>query len=86
MDVLIVVVLLGTVVLRVVFIAAFAWLVLPRGTACPHCAAPLNPVRRGWLAMLAGVEQRFCLECGWTGLTRRSRATAPEVRGPAGPP
>lgn len=86
MDVIIVVVLLATVALRLLFVAAFAYLVLPRGTACPHCGAPLSQVRSGWLAFLSGVEHRFCLECGWTGLVRRTRQTAPRSTGPAGPP
>ena len=84
MDVIIVVVLLATVALRVLFVAAFAYLVLPRGTECPHCGAPLSQVRGGWLALLSGVERRFCLECGWTGLVRRRRAATPSVTGPAG--
>lgn len=86
MDVLIVAVLLVTVALRFVLVAALAYLVLPRGTTCPHCAAPLTPVRSGWLEALAGLQQRFCLECGWNGLTRRTRAAAGHARGPGGPP
>jgi hypothetical protein len=87
MDVVIVIVLFATVVLRVIFVAAFAYLVLPRGNACPHCAAPLTPVRSGWLGLLTGIEERLCLECGWMGLTRRYRVAAhPEARRSAGPP
>lgn len=86
MDVLIVAVLLVTVVMRFVLIAALAYLVLPRGTTCPHCAAPLTPVRSGWLQALAGVEQRFCLECGWSGLARRQRGAARRATGRADPP
>lgn len=89
-DLLIVGVLLATVALRFVFIVAFAYLVLPRGTNCPHCAAPLSEVRAGWLAWLAGVERRFCLECGWSGIVRRARRAgragrAASSTGPAGP-
>ena len=73
MDVLIVVVLLATVVLRVVFVGALAYLVLPRDNHCPHCAAELQQLQSGWWGVLTGLERRFCLECGWTGLGRRSR-------------
>ena len=86
MDVIIVVVLLATVALRLLFVAAFAYLVLPRGTICPHCSAPLSQVRSGWLAVLSGVEHRFCLECGWTGIVRRQRRAAPSPTDPPGPP
>lgn len=85
MDVLIVVVLLATVVLRVIFVAAFTYLVLPRGTACPHCGAALSQVHTGWLGLLAGVERRFCLECGWTGIVRRARRPGPGATGPVAP-
>lgn len=84
MDAVIVVVLLATVVLRVLFVAAFAYLVLPRGTECPHCGAPLSQVRGGWLEVQSGVQRRFCLECGWAGLVRRRRAAASSVTGPGG--
>jgi hypothetical protein len=84
MDVLIVVVLLATVVLRVVFVAALAYLVLPRGGACPHCGAPLAQLHGGWWSVVTGLERRFCLDCGWTGLVRRARRGA--ATGPASPP
>lgn len=84
MDVLIVVVLLATVVLRVVFVAALAYLVLPRGGACPHCGAELAQVQAGWWSAVTGVERRFCLDCGWAGLVRRTRRGA--ATGPAEPP
>ena len=80
MDVLIVGVLLATVLLRFVFVVALAYLVLPRGTECPHCAAPLDQVQAGVWSAVTGLERRFCLECGWAGLVRRSA-----VSGPAGP-
>ncbi len=85
MDVLIVGVLLATVLLRFVLVAALAYLVLPRGTQCPHCAAPLTEVQSGLWSVLTGVERRFCLECGWTGLVRhrRRRPAATDRAGPA---
>lgn len=81
-DVLIVGVLLATVLLRFVFIAAFTYLVLPRGTECPHCGAPLSQVQASWPVYLAGIERRFCLECNWNGIVRRVRARP--ATGPAG--
>jgi len=83
MDVLIVGVLMATVLLRFVLVAALAYLVLPRGIDCPHCAAPLTLLQAGWWSVLTGVERRFCLECGWTGVVRHRRR--PPVTGPAGP-
>jgi len=82
MDVLIVVVLLATVLLRFVLVAALAYLVLPRGTVCPHCAAPLNQVQAGWWSVVTGLERRFCLECGWTGVVRRTRRVATDRAAP----
>lgn len=82
MDVLIVVVLLATVLLRFVLVAALAYLVLPRGTVCPHCAAPLTQVQAGWWSVVTGLERRFCLECGWTGVVRRSRRAATDRAAP----
>lgn len=82
MDVLIVLVLLATVLLRFVLVVALAYLVLPRGIQCPHCAAPLHQVQAGWWGIVTGVERRFCLECGWAGLVRHRR---PAVSGPGGP-
>ena len=83
MDVVIVVVLLATVLLRFVFVVALTYLVLPRGTECPHCAAPLDQVQAGWWSVVTGLERRFCLECGWAGVVRHRRR--PAVSGPGGP-
>ena len=82
MDVLIVVVLLATVLLRFVLVAALAYLVLPRGTVCPHCGAPLAQVQAGWWSVVTGVERRFCLDCGWTGVVRRTRSSATDRAAP----
>lgn len=82
MDVIIVVVLFATVVLRVVFVAALAYLILPRDNQCPHCGMELQHVHSRW-SVLTGLERRFCLECGWAGLGRRTRP--PAFRGPPAP-
>ena len=85
MDVFIVVVLLATVALRVVFVAVFAYLVLPRSTACPHCGATVSQVHPGRLGLLSGLERRFCLDCGWAGVGRRTRRPAPSATDPVDP-
>jgi len=82
MDLLIVEVLLATVVLRFVMVGALAYLLMSRGPACPHCRTEMAAVRQGWLSLVPGVERRFCLECGWSGLVRR----LPTTSAPALPP
>jgi hypothetical protein len=70
---LIVGVLLATVVLRVGLVAVLTYVLLPRGTACPHCAAHLTLIRNTFLQrVLPLLERRWCLECGWSGVVRRS--------------
>jgi hypothetical protein len=73
-DVLIVGVLLATVALRVLAVAALTYLLLPRGGACPHCGTATTPVRSLALDALPvpRLERRWCLECGWHGVVRRA--------------
>jgi hypothetical protein len=74
---LIVVVLLATVLLRFTIIAAVVYVILPRGPACPRCGLALALIRHPLLHRLVPrLEHRWCLECGWSGLVRRS-ATGP---------
>jgi hypothetical protein len=72
-EILIVIVLLATVVLRFVMAAVLAYLLVPRGLACPICTADLLPITHGrWNWLLPPLRHAWCLECGWEGLVRRS--------------
>lgn len=71
---------LGLVLLRLIFIGLFLLLLLSVGPACPACGGDTIRVRpRGPARLLAWIERRWCLSCGWGGLTRRKRAPAPVV-------
>lgn len=70
---LIVGVLLATVLVRFSLVAVLTYGLLPRGSACPHCAAELTLIRNNFLRrLLPLLEHRWCLECGWHGVVRRS--------------
>jgi hypothetical protein len=70
---LVVAVLLVTVLLRFSLVAVLTYVLLPRGPACPHCAAELTLIRHTVLQRLVPViEHRWCLDCGWNGVVRRS--------------
>jgi hypothetical protein len=78
-------VLLATVALRVVLVLGVVWLLVPRRTECPRCAdATLSLVTPGALRALR-IERRWCLQCGWLGLSKRA-TPAPEPAAPAGDP
>jgi len=69
---LIVVVLLSTVLMRFVIVAAVVYLLLPRETRCPHCDAEMVAIRNRFVdRVLRKIERRWCMECGWNGVIRR---------------
>lgn len=71
--------LLALALLRLVFMGLLVLLLVSAGPSCPACGGGETvPVRsRGPLQWLGTwVERRFCLECGWSGLTRRLRRVA----------
>lgn len=75
---LIAAVLFATVLLRFALVAVAAYLLLPRGSSCPRCATEMALIRRPLLRRLAPVlEHRWCLECGWHGVVRRTAAPPP---------
>jgi len=79
---LIVAVLLFTVLLRFAIILAVAYLLLPKHARCPHCDAEMMPIRNRFLRrVVPWIERRWCMECGWNGVVRRSRT--PTRRDPA---
>lgn len=54
------------------------YLFLPMGRDCPRCSAETVPVRSRFLRpvrRLAGV--RWCISCGWEGITRTTKARTP---------
>ncbi len=68
-------VLFATVLLRVVIIAAVAYLLLPLGPLCPHCQVEMLPIRNRLLErLLPAVQRRWCFQCGWNGVVRRGRS------------
>ncbi len=74
---LVVVVLLATVLMRLAIVTAVAYLLLPRGPVCPHCGDEMLPIRNRLVdGMLPLLQRRWCLECGWNGIVRRSLPAA----------
>ncbi|HUL48960.1 MAG TPA: hypothetical protein VLT79_02975 [Gemmatimonadales bacterium] len=82
-ELLIVVVLLFTVLLRFAIILGVAYLLVPRGVTCPRCGLEMMPIRNIALdRILPLLQRRWCLDCGWNGVTRRVRpATTPPRAG-----
>lgn len=67
-----VLVLLATVMMRLAIVSVVAYLLLPRGPACPHCGERMAALRNRFFDRLVTVlERRWCLGCGWNGLVRR---------------
>lgn len=54
---------------------------LPHGPGCGQCAREAVPLQRRWLRRLSRVlpgvqlERRWCLHCGWEGITRSPSPT-----------
>lgn len=47
------------------------FLFLPAGRSCPRCGAETTPVRTRWMRPVWRVARmRWCLDCGWEGITR----------------
>ena len=67
-------VLLATVLLRLVLVAGVAWLLVPARRACPRCGEGQLARVTSYLAGLLRLERRWCLACGWQGV---SKACAP---------
>ncbi len=68
---------LGLVLIRLVALAVFLLLLLTAGPGCPACGRETIRIRSRALArLLTWLERRFCVHCGWAGLTRRGRPLA----------
>ena len=60
-------VLLCLVLLRLVLVAGFAYVIIPRGRRCPACTAETVPLQStGLMRLLPGIGRRWCMACGWT--------------------
>lgn len=69
---LVVVVLFATVLLRFAIVLLVVYLILPATRTCPHCRTDLTLIRHPVLRrLMAAIEHRWCLGCGWSGLVRR---------------
>jgi len=81
-EILIVIVLLATVVLRFAMAAGLAYLLVPRGLACPICRAELLPITHGFASRLfPALQHAWCLECGWHGVVRRAPGGGKLIQG-----
>lgn len=70
---LVVLVLLVTVAMRVVIVTAVVYLLLPRGPLCPQCGIEMAGLRNRFFdRLLPLLQRRWCLECGWNGVVRRT--------------
>jgi len=75
------VVFFGFVVLRLIFIAGIAYLLVPQGRHCPACGAETIPLQRtGLVRTLPGIERRWCIACGWSWFRKRAAPTPPGGR------
>jgi hypothetical protein len=70
-SVLVVGVLMTTVLLRVALVAVAVWFLIPRRRLCPHCAEETAALESPRMLTVAQVQRRWCLSCGWVGLSRR---------------
>jgi len=69
---LVVAVLLATVLLRLVLVAGAAWLLVPARHRCPRCGDDQLARVTSRLAGLMRLERRWCLACGWQGVSKPS--------------
>ncbi len=83
-SVLVVAVLMATVLLRLVLVLAAIWLLVPRRRQCPRCGgADLSRVASS-LARLLRLERRWCLNCGWEGVSKPTVPVPLDIQVPTG--
>jgi hypothetical protein len=70
-------VLLATVLLRLVLVAGVTWLLVPARHACPRCGDDQLARVTSHLAGLVRLERRWCLACGWQGVSK-ARTPVPQ--------
>ena len=71
-SVLIVLFLFATVLLRLALVLLAVWLLIPRRRHCPHCGETTTALVGPWIVRLTLLERRWCMECGWTGIAKRT--------------
>lgn len=76
---LVVAVLFATVLLRIALVLGIIWLLIPPRRRCPRCAEDGLSAVASRAARLLGLEWRWCLACGWQGLSKRPPATPAPV-------
>lgn len=69
-SVLVVAVLMATVLLRLALVLGVIWLLVPRRRHCPRCGDDELTRVRSRLARLLHLERRWCLACGWEGVSK----------------
>ncbi|MBI2537395.1 MAG: hypothetical protein HYW06_10640 [Gemmatimonadetes bacterium] len=79
-SVLVVAVLMATVLLRLALVLGVIWLLIPRRRRCPRCGDDELSRVSSRLARLLHLERRWCLACGWEGVSK------PTVSAPLHPP
>ncbi len=83
MVVLVTLYLILVFVVPLVLSGALGWRGLTRGRRCPECGAESVPLRTRLVASLSKamphsvLERRWCMRCGWSGLTRLPRGRPP---------
>lgn len=70
LSVVVVLVLLTTVGLRVALVLAIAWLLVPKRAHCPRCSDSTLSLVSPRPMRMARLQRRWCLSCGWTGVSK----------------
>lgn len=83
-SVLVVAVLLATVLLRVALVLGAIWLLIPRRHRCPRCGGDDLSRVTSKPARLLLLERRWCLGCGWEGLSKPTVSVPRDVQVPTG--
>jgi hypothetical protein len=69
---------LALILLRVALLTVGGLLLVRPVRGCPACFQPTAPVRVRWLPWTGRFEWRWCMGCGWRGLSLRAPERTPE--------
>ncbi len=67
------VVLMGAVILRIGLVLCVIWVLIPSRRDCPFCSTPVERVVTNKLIRGLRMEWKWCLGCGWEGLSKSKR-------------